>query len=64
MALEAVRAITPYLQNYEVLHRLVRDPKKAESQEEQSDSIGSKLFQLAFFPVLDSIEIQEIRRND
>jgi hypothetical protein len=64
MASEALKAITSYLQNHEALHRLVRDPKKAENQEKQSNSIGDKLFQLVFFPVLDSIEIQEIQRND
>lgn len=63
-SLEVVKAMASYFQRNEALHRLVRTPKKAKNQVIHSGNACDKLFQLVFFPMLDSIEIQEIQRND
>lgn len=56
-------AICAHIRNDEFLQRLVRAKGRTASQEVSSDHVADILKELVYAPVLDRIEIQEIRRN-
>jgi hypothetical protein len=57
-------AICAHIIEDEFLQRLVRAKDRVENQAAGNDSVYDKLKELVYMPILDRIEIQEIRRSD
>lgn len=56
-----LNAVISMLKRCEVLHRLVRDPKRVSRLADMGSSNHDKLLELAAFPIQDCIEIQELQ---
>lgn len=57
-------AISSCFRDRECLHRLVRAEERVKALKEKDNNTDCKLLELALFPILDCIEIQETQHSD